>query len=243
MVSKNQKKLIKSLYQKKYRKQHGLFVAEGKKVVKELLDAGIKLHSLFTIDDGAFGVSGEQQYVITEDELKLISFLTTAQTVLGIFYIPINDKISNDGLVLALDDVRDPGNLGTIIRLCDWFGIQNLVCSLQTVDCFNPKVIQATMGSITRVNVSYVDLEEFLLEKKSSVAVYGTFMNGANIYNEQLPKQAVIVMGNEASGISKNIENCINSRITIPQFGAIQKTESLNVATATAIVLSEFKRF
>ncbi len=242
MVSKNQKKLIKSLYQKKYRKQHGLFVAEGKKVIKELLEAGIKLHSLFTLDSNIFNVSTSCEYKITEEELKHISFLTTPQIALAIFYIPETKKITPDHLILALDDVRDPGNLGTIIRLCDWFGIKDLVCSDQTVDCYNPKVIQATMGSITRVNVNYGDLKEFLMDKTSVLKVFGTFMDGNSIYEEELSEQAIIIMGNEANGISKDIQRLIEHRITIPQFGSNRKTESLNVATATAIILNEFRR-
>ncbi len=240
MVSKNQKKLIKSLYQKKYRKQHGLFVAEGKKVISELLEANLKLHSLFTTEAGLFKVDTSFQHTITEEELKQISFLTTPQTALAVFYTPDTQKINPNGLILALDDVRDPGNLGTIIRLCDWFGVEDLVCSLQTVDCYNPKVVQATMGSITRVRIAYLDLEEFV--KANDVDVFGTFMDGDNIYSTTLPEKGIIVMGNEANGISKAIENLVNYRVAIPQFGQAQKTESLNVATAAAIVLSEFKR-
>ncbi|WP_108808363.1 TrmH family RNA methyltransferase [Aquimarina spinulae] len=242
MVSKNQKKLIKSLYQKKYRKQHGLFVAEGKKVIKELLVANLKLHSLFTLEVGIFDVSTTLEYGITEEELKQISFLTTPQVALAVFHIPEVKKTNSSGLILALDDVRDPGNLGTIIRLCDWFGIQDLVCSLQTVDCYNPKVIQATMGSITRVNISYVNLKEFLTLETPNSRIFGTFMNGDSIYTEKLPKDAIVIMGNEANGISEDIQSLVKDRITIPQFGSDQKTESLNVATATAIVLSEFRR-
>ncbi len=242
MVSKNQKKLIKSLYQKKYRKQHGLFIAEGKKVIHELLEANLKLNKLFTVDENAFDVDDSLQLHVSIEELKQISFLTTPQTALAIFFIPEMEEVNTAGLILALDDIRDPGNLGTIIRLCDWFGISDLVCSRQTVDCFNPKVIQATMGSITRVNISYLDLGEFLRSQKSNAIIFGTFMNGDNLYSESLPQRATIVMGNEANGISKEIEKLIDRRITIPQFGINQKTESLNVATATAIVLSEFKR-
>ncbi|WP_024772564.1 TrmH family RNA methyltransferase [Aquimarina macrocephali] len=242
MVSKNQKKLIKSLYQKKYRKQHGLFVAEGKKVIKELLAADLKLHSLFTLETGIFDVSAALECRVTEEELKQISFLTTPQVALAVFCIPEVKKTNSKGLILALDDVRDPGNLGTIIRLCDWFGIENLVCSLQTVDCYNPKVIQATMGSITRVNISYVNLKNYLTLETPNSRIFGTFMNGNSIYTEKLPKDAIVIMGNEANGISEDIENLIKDRVTIPQFGSDQKTESLNVATATAIVLSEFRR-
>lgn len=130
--------------------------------------------------------------------------------------------------------------MGTIIRLCDWFGIKDLVCSKETVDCFNPKVVQATMGSITRVNINYVDLVDFL--KETDLPVFGAFMDGETIYTKQLPEKGVLVMGNEANGISKPVETLINEKISIPRFGDLQATESLNVATATAILLSEFKR-
>ncbi|WP_108801859.1 RNA methyltransferase [Aquimarina sp. Aq107] len=242
MVSKNQKKLINSLHQKKYRKQHGLFVAEGKKVINELLEADLKLHSLFALDTSFFKISSEKVFTVTETELKSISFLTTPQFALAMFYIPETQLLKNDGLILALDDVRDPGNLGTIIRLCDWFGIKDLVCSEQTVDCFNPKVIQATMGSVTRVNIVYTNLERFLISGREEMSVYGTFMDGNTIYSEQLPKKGIIVMGNEANGISSDIEQLVNKKIAIPRFGITPVTESLNVATATAIILNEFRR-
>ena len=148
--------------------------------------------------------------------------------------------IIDPGLIIALDNIRDPGKYGTILRLCDWFGISQVICSEQTVDIYNPKVVQATMGSIARLNVSYVDLNVFL--QKTSLPVFGTFMDGSTIYQETLPKEAVIVMGNEANGISESIENTIKNRLTIPRFGDLQQTESLNVATATAIILSEFRR-
>ena len=141
---------------------------------------------------------------------------------------------------MALDDVRDPGNLGTIIRLCDWFGVKDLVCSNASVDCYNSKVVQATMGSLTRVNVSYLDLEVFLKAHKNDV--FGAFMDGKNVYKQSLPDKGVIVFGNEANGISATIETLVNTKISIPRFGTLQATESLNVATATAILLSEFKR-
>ena len=147
---------------------------------------------------------------------------------------------NNTGLKVALDSVRDPGNFGTIIRLCDWFGIDDLICSKETVDMYNPKVVQATMGSLTRVNIYYTDLETYL--DQSDLSVFGTFMDGKNIYEEQLPPQGIIVMGNEANGISEGVTKVISHKIAIPRFGALQQTESLNVATATAIILSEFKR-
>lgn len=172
--------------------------------------------------------------------MKKISALSTPNTCLALFKIPETKKVQEKGLLLALDDIRDPGNLGTILRLCDWFGIEQLVCSKETVDLYNPKVVMATMGSIARVNVTYLDLNELI--KNTKLPVFGTFMDGKNIYKEQLPKEGIIVMGNEANGISKGIENSIKNRLAIPRFGDLQQTESLNVATATAIILSEFKR-
>jgi TrmH family RNA methyltransferase len=240
MVSKNQIKRITSLLQKKYRKQEQLFFVEGVKGVQELLDSNFELVELFTTNNELFSVDKSKVYAITESELLKISALTTPNTCLALFKIPAAVSFEEKGLLVALDDVRDPGNLGTIIRLCDWFGIKTLFCSEESVDVYNPKVVQATMGSISRVNVIYGNLEKFLSETK--LPVFGTFMDGKNIYKEQLPSEGIIVMGNEANGISKPIENLISQRIAIPRFGDLQATESLNVATATAIILSEFKR-
>ncbi|MDO7171940.1 TrmH family RNA methyltransferase [Mariniflexile sp. AS56] len=238
MLSKSQIKLITSLKQKKYRQQHGLFVVEGVKTIKELLQSHLVLHALYTTE--SFNSDARNEILINETDLKRISFLTTPNTALAIFKIPAEEPIEVNGLTVALDAVRDPGNLGTIIRLCDWFGVKNLVCSHETVDCFNPKVVQATMGSITRVTINYVDLVEFL--KATEVPVYGAFMEGENVYKEQLPEHGILVMGNEANGVSKKVEAIITDKISIPRFGDLQATESLNVATATAILLSEFKR-
>ncbi|WP_308990532.1 RNA methyltransferase [Mariniflexile litorale] len=238
MLSKSQIKLITSLKQKKYRQQHGFFVVEGVKTIKELLRSRLELHALYTTE--SFNIDAKDEVLITETDLKRISFLTTPNTALAIFKIPLPKPIEFTGLIVAIDAVRDPGNLGTIIRLCDWFGVKNLVCSNETVDCFNPKVIQATMGSITRVAVNYVDLAEFL--KSINLPIYGAFMDGENVYTEPLPENGVLVMGNEANGISKEVEAIITDKISIPRFGDLQATESLNVATATAILLSEFRR-
>ena len=240
MVSKNQIKLITSLQQKKFRKQHKLFIAEGVKVIQELIDANYKLNDLFTTQNDFSNLKTGKTHAITQADLKKISALTTPNTCLATFSIPENIKIELNGLVLALDSIRDPGNLGTIIRLCDWFGIETLLCSEETVDVYNPKVIQATMGSISRVSIVYCDLENEL--KGSEIPVFGTFMDGKSIYNESLPHEGIIVMGNEANGISSTIEKIVSERISIPRFGKLQLTESLNVATATAIILNEFKR-
>ena len=240
MLSKNQIKLISSLQQKKYRFTNQLFFAEGVKVIQELVKSNFELEHLYTTKEDFKEISSQMKTLITENELNKISALTTPNTCLAVFKIPLESKIIESGLVLALDSIRDPGNMGTILRLCDWFGIQQLVCSKETVDIYNPKVVQATMGSITRVNVSYVDLDAFL--EKTKLPVFGTFMDSDNIYKTALPQEGIIVMGNEANGISESIEKLITKRITIPRFGELQITESLNVATAAAIILSEFRR-
>lgn len=240
MVSKNQIKFISGLQQKKQRLIHKMFVAEGIKVVQELLNADFELHQLYTTEDDFKSVIDSKKLIVSAEDLKKISALTTASSCLAVFKIPEQKELYQSGLIVALDAIRDPGNLGTIIRLCDWFGIQQLICSNETVDVYNPKVVQATMGSISRVNVSYINLEDFI--STTSLPVFGTFMNGENIYSTTLPQEGIIVMGNEANGISKELENIIQHRLTIPRFGTLQKTESLNVATATAIILSEFRR-
>ncbi|MFD1095109.1 TrmH family RNA methyltransferase [Salegentibacter chungangensis] len=242
MVSKSQIKLIKSLSQKKFRQKNKLFVAEGKKVVKELISSGFALKYLFTTDTD-FDGPADKTHFVKEEDLKKLSFLKTPQIVLAVFEIPVISTIKSEGLVVALDGVRDPGNLGTIIRLCDWFGVKQLICSNDTVDCYNPKVIQATMGSIARVLVSYTDLKKFVEERiEAGLPVYGAFMDSKNVYQQSLPEEGVLVMGNEANGISGEIQALVSNRVTIPQFGETQETESLNVATATAILLSEFRR-
>ncbi len=239
MLSKSQIKLITSLKQKKYRQQYQLFVAEGKKTIFELLHSDLKLNHLYstTLE---FDVLDDLLTQISENELKRISFLKNPNTALAIFKIPKPQATDFSKLVVALDDVRDPGNLGTIIRLCDWFGVKDLICNNETVDCYNPKVVQATMGSITRVNVSYQDLGEVLSTQSSNN--FGAFMDGDNVYNMNLPKSGILFLGNEANGISKEIEVHITQRISIPRFGDLKATESLNVANAAAILLSEFKR-
>jgi TrmH family RNA methyltransferase len=240
MVSKNQIKLITSLQQKKYRFANKLFFAEGVKVIQELLQSNFELEQLYTTQNDFETVASAKKTVIDADDLKKISALSSPNSCLAVFKIPAEKKRMESGLILALDSIRDPGNLGTILRLCDWFGIQQLVCSKETVDIYNPKVVQATMGSIARVNVSYTDLDVFIAG--SELPVFGTFMDGENIYKTTLPVEGIIIMGNEANGISAAIEKRVQNRLAIPRFGAIQKTESLNVATATAIILSEFKR-
>jgi TrmH family RNA methyltransferase len=240
MVSKNQIKLITSLQQKKYRFINKLFFAEGVKVIQELLQSNFELEHLYTTQNDFEEISNAKKTSIDDNDLKKISALASPNSCLAVFKIPTQEKMIHSGLILALDSIRDPGNLGTILRLCDWFGIHQLVCSKETVDIYNPKVVQATMGSIARVNVTYIDLNTFITQ--TELPVFGTFMDGGNIYKTSLPQEGIIIMGNEANGISPVIEKLVKNRLTIPRFGEIQKTESLNVATATAIILSEFRR-
>ena len=240
MLSKNQIKLITSLQQKKYRFANQLFFAEGIKVIQELLVSNFELVNLFSTKDDFEEVSNDKKTIIPESDLKKISALTTANTCFAVFKMAEEKPIIESGLILALDSIRDPGNLGTILRLCDWFGINQLICSNETVDIYNPKVVQATMGSIARVNVNYIDLNAFIAQSK--IPVFGTFMDGENIYKSTLPQEGIIIMGNEANGISPELEKLVKNKITIPRFGSLQKTESLNVSTATAIILSEFRR-
>jgi len=240
MVSKNQIKLITGLQQKKYRHEQELFLAEGVKVIRELLQSDFELEFLCQTEALFDEVPDSKKYIVTESELKKISALSAANNCLAVFKMPQPKPLVSNGLIVALDDIRDPGNMGTIIRLCDWFGIGQLICSTETVDVYNPKVVQATMGSISRVSVHYINLEKYLSE--TNLSVFGTFMDGKNIYSETLPKEGIIVMGNEANGISATIEKIASNRLSIPRFGNLKQAESLNVATATAIILSEFRR-
>jgi len=239
-ISKNQFKLITSLSQKKYRQKYQLFIAEGIKVVQELLNSSFEVETLFCTDDFSSDISDEKIVRVSETDLKKISNLKTPNKVLGVFKIPNEKPVLDEGLVVALDAINDPGNLGTIIRLCDWFGVTELICSKDTVDCYNQKVVQASMGSLTRISIRYVDLAEYLSATNNPTFIAD--MDGENVYKAALPKQGVLIMGNEANGVSEEIKNLITNKISIPRFGQTQETESLNVATATAILLSEFKR-
>ena len=188
MVTKNQIKLVVSLKQKKYRSQHGLFVVEGEKLVNELLNSGFKTYQIF-VDDTGLVQKFEQAEVVPEKTLKQMSSLTHPSGILGVFRVKDSEALDLDDWVVVLDAVRDPGNMGTIIRLCDWFGIKRLVCSTDTVDCYNPKVLQATMGSIARVNVEYTDLITFL--DKTDIPIYGAYMDGESVYGSNLAKKGV----------------------------------------------------
>ena len=238
-LTQKQRKLITSLQQKKYRNQHKLFVAEGIKVIQEFLDSSFELDQLFVTTKNTF--SSYNPTLISENELKRVSSLKSPNKALGLFKIPVQEEVDAKGLILALDSINDPGNLGTIIRLCDWFGIETLLCSYDTVDCYNTKVVQSSMGSLTRVKIHYTDLVSEI--DKMNLPVFIADMDGENVYTSQLPKDGILVMGNEANGISDEIKKMTNEVLSIPRFGNLQQTESLNVATATAILLSEFRRF
>ena len=231
-ISKAQVKLVRSLQQKKFRDESGLFVAEGDKCVEELR-RGFELVHLYREGENASRV-----------EIEQMSGLRTPQGVIGVFKQRTKDNghRTMDGLVLALDGVQDPGNLGTIIRTCDWFGVHDIYCSLDTADCYNPKVVQATMGALARVRVHYVDLPEFIRSYKGPI--YGTLLDGKNMYETELHENALIIMGNEGNGISQEVRKLVTHPIRIPSYPnkeASDVVESLNVSIATAIVLAEFR--
>ena len=246
-LSKNKIKYIQSLKEKKYRIEHRTFVAEGAKLVFDLLES--MLCQFLAAEPGLLkSVSSNidaEKIEATEDELKKASFLKSTPQIIAVFYQPPDDISSIDfskGLYLVLDGVQDPGNLGTIVRLADWFGIEHVFCSPDTADIYNPKTVQATMGAIARVKVHYTDIAE-LLAAHSNIPIYGTFLNGNNVYGENLSDNGFIVMGSEGNGVSAKVEKLINNRLFIPNYPTGQKTsESLNVAAATAIVCSEFRR-
>lgn len=237
MLSKNQVKLIQKLHQKKYRNELSLFIVEGKKSINEFLQAGYTPQLLIATE--AFTASVPQHLItpVSKDELRKVSTLQNPDEGLAVFEQPKHKGILQEGVIVALDNVQDPGNLGTIIRLCDWFGVETLICNTQTVDCYNPKVVQASMGSLTRVAVHYLDLAAFLTT--TALPVYTMDLEGENLYTATFPKDCILILGNEANGISTEVRALSNEVITIPRFSKHQRTESLNVAMAGAIILSE----
>jgi RNA methyltransferase, TrmH family len=251
VLSKNKIKLIRSLDLKKNRLATGLFVAEGKKLVSDLLGSEIRLSQIYCTESAAAEIKILQPHLsieITEkDDLSKISFLKTTPEVVAVFEIPQSEIDWNEmerELTIVLDAIQDPGNLGTIVRIADWFGIRNIVCSEDCADLYNPKVIQSSMGAVARVKVHYVSLSEFLKgANQKKIPVYGTFLKGENLYECELTPNGLIVMGNEGKGISENTADFISRRINIPSFPAgVITSESLNVAMATSIICSEFRR-
>ena len=254
-ISKNQIKFIRQLEQKKFRRRAGLFVAEGTKVVGDLL-AHYQPHTVFATDDWLKGHASENCHLssviteVTDEELRRLSFLQHPQQVLALFPIPLPTDIPltsylsplTSNLSLALDGIQDPGNLGTIIRIADWFGIDTIFCSEDTADAYNPKVVQATMGSLAHVHIIYTDLLQLFETLPNDFPVFGTLLDGEDIYQQPLSDYGIIVMGNEGNGISEAVRQRVTHRLLIPNFHQGPSAESLNVAIATAITCSEFRR-
>ena len=247
MISKATIKKIHALDMRKFRRNERLFVAEGPKLVDELCATMKPVYIAALpewISENAKIVSGTEYDIVTPDELQRASLQKNPQQVIALFPIPehrfCTEQLRNE-LVLMLDGVQDPGNLGTIARIADWFGIRNILCSAETADIYNPKAVQATMGALARVKFHYTDLTQLLSEYDG--AVYGTFLDGENIYGQELSANGIIVMGNEGKGISTSVGEMINRRLYIPNYPiGTQTTESLNVAIATSIVCAEFRR-
>lgn len=242
MITRAEIQAIRSLADKRGRIEQRAFVAEGEKLVDELRHSSLRVRRTLATEP----IWSDAEIVSTK-EMERISQLKTANRALAIVDIPDYDlRLANpaEGLVLALDRVQNPGNLGTIIRLADWFGISDIVCSEDCADCFNPKVVQATMGAIIRVRVHYTDLTAWLAsQRKAGVEVYGTMLDGENIYERGLSTCGVIVMGNEGQGISPAVAEQVSQRLFIPPYPAERSgSESLNVAIATAVVCAEFRR-
>ena len=252
MIGKSTTKLINSLALKKYRTKENCFLIEGDKMVKEALDSDLKIKLLIVTDQFTtrFPItqSAAERIIETDaKEIKKVSLLQHPQNSLAVCEIPKKPdfpKSLTEGLSIYLDGIQDPGNMGTIVRICDWYGIQHVFCSPDSVDLYNPKVIQASMGSFNRIHLHECDFETLAdLAQKSEAPLFGTFMNGDNVYQKQLPKQAVLVMGNEGNGIRPAVEKLIPNKLSIPNFSMNEtKAESLNVSVATAILCSEFKR-
>ena len=245
MISKNQIKYVHQLELKKFRKQEGLFIAEGHKVVGDLLAAGFRPTQLFATAEWQAPAGFVEVTQVTNDELSRLSLQQHPQQVLALFPIPeAQPQISNlkSQISILLDNIQDPGNLGTIIRIADWFGIDTIFCSTGTVDAWNPKVVQATMGSIARVRIIYIDAKQLFDSLPADYPVYGTFLDGENIYTQELSPNGLIVMGNEGNGISDAVRARISRRLLIPDFHRGDTADSLNVAIATAITCSEFRR-
>ncbi|PWS26608.1 RNA methyltransferase [Pedobacter yonginense] len=245
MLSKSQISFVKSLHQKKYRKEHGLFLVEGIKSFKEFIQSSFKIHSLFYTSEQYILLpklpANINLFEVNNAELGKISTLQAPQGLIALVYIPKKEKINHQALKnqfsLVLDGVQDPGNMGTIIRTADWFGFKNIICSEDCVEAYNPKTVQATMGSLARINIYYEDLNELLDE--NDIPVFGALLDGQSIYQTNWGNEGLIILGNEGKGISDDVIKKINQPVTIPRVGA---AESLNVAVSAAIFCAELVR-
>ena len=250
MISQNKRKAIRLLEQKKRRDTESLFVAEGRKVVGDLLRGGMRATYIAAtperIAELGHLTAGVETVEATTDEIAEVSALQTRSEIIAIFRKPsiAVPQPGGDNLIIALDGIQDPGNMGTIIRLADWFGIEHIVCSPDTTDAFGPKTVQATMGALARVKVHTTDLCAYLQKQAmQQVPIYGTFLDGEDIYAKELSETGIIVMGNEGNGIRKATERLVTERLYIPSYPRERETsESLNVAIATAVICSEFRR-
>jgi RNA methyltransferase, TrmH family len=251
MLSKNKIKLIQTLNRKKSREETGLFLAEGIKLVEEAIVSGFRIESLictnnFLMQHPNLGTNVNEIIETDAESIQKASLLKNPQESMALICIPeaIEPEFNfENDLILALDFIQDPGNMGTILRIADWFGIQSVICSENTVDVYNPKVVQASMGAIFRIKTWYTDLEQFLMKPiVSQFPVYGTFFDGENIYTEKLSDSGILVLGNEGNGISESVEKLVTKKLFIPSFSSGKGSESLNVAIAAAICCSEFKR-
>lgn len=245
MLSKSQIGFIKSLHQKKYRKENGIFIIEGIKSISEFIQSSYQIHSIYYLAQYQTSLpvlpANIKLFEVNNAELDKISTLQTPQGILALVYLPENPVLQINQLKntfsLVLDDVQDPGNLGTIIRTADWFGFKQIICSKHTVEVYNPKTVQATMGSLSRLNVYYQDLAPLL--SQSPVPVFGAVLNGKSIYETKWGEEGLVILGNEGQGIGPEIMPLITHPVTIPRIGG---AESLNVAICAAVLCADISR-
>ncbi|MBW7674470.1 TrmH family RNA methyltransferase [Chryseobacterium chendengshani] len=237
MLTAHTIKVLQSLDKKKFRQKYNLFLVEGNKIISELPNSNFKIKEIFSTNLQNLNFDNTVLHQITENELKKISFLQNPKDSVAVCELKQELKLEDQSIQLVLDGIQDPGNLGTMIRLADWFGIEQIICSEDTVDFYNPKVIQASMGSFMRVNIVYCNLVDFLSETKNTNI--GTDMEGENIYSFKKPKKFNLILGNEGKGMRIETEKLLQKKISIPRFGKSQSTESLNVSMATGIILGQ----
>ena len=237
MLTAHKIKILQSLDKKKFRQKYNLFLVEGNKTIKEIPNSHYKIHDIYSVAPTELSAGNLITTEISEADLKKISFLQHPKDSVAVCELKEESIEQETGVQLILDGIQDPGNLGTIIRLADWFGISQIICSEDTADFYNPKVIQASMGSFLRVNIVYRDLENYL--STNSTSIIGTDMHGTDFYDFKFPAQFNLVLGNEGNGIRPEIENLLTDKITIPRFGKSQATESLNVAMSAGIILGQ----